>query len=168
MKCDRCNKAATIHLTEKTKAGGISALHLCENCAVEAGYMQKAHISVTDMLTSLIEGQTQSAQTETRSCPDCGMSWKEFKDTGLLGCPKDYDFFSQQLQGVIESAQHGATHHTGKSPATANQNPESGVKLRETRLRKLRQQLAKAVERESYEEAAKLRDEITSLENLNH
>ena len=158
MKCDRCNKAATIHLTEKNKVGEVSALHLCEHCAIEAGYMQKSHISVTDMLATLIEGQSQTAQGEAVQCPNCAMTWKEFKDTGLLGCPGDYDIFSRQLMGVIESAQQGATHHTGKTPRPIAPNSEAAIKLRQSRLNKLRQKLTRAVEKESYEEAAIIRD----------
>ncbi len=126
--------------------------------------MQKTHISVTDMLTNLIEGQSKAAQSDVQACPECGLSWREFKDTGLLGCPGDYDHFSQQLRGVIESAQNGATHHTGKAPAQNESSAANSIRLRESRIAKLRQQLAKAVEKESYEEAARLRDEIATLE----
>ena len=97
------------------------------------------------------------------------MSWQEFKDTGLLGCPKDYELFLNQLGGVIERAQNGANHHTGKaveagSRAVAAQKDDA-VKLRQAELNRLRKELARAVEDESYERAAQLRDQIRGLES---
>ena len=98
------------------------------------------------------------------------MTWQEFKDTGLLGCEKDYDIFARMLGAVIEKAQQGAKHHTGKSrsrrarPTKANDEPD-GVQLRRTELKRLQGELAKAVETESYEKAAKLRDQIKILES---
>ena len=65
------------------------------------------------------------------------MSWQEFKDTGLLGCAKDYDLFLNQLGGVIERAQQGANHHTGKAlethagATTRARKKEDPVKLRQ-------------------------------------
>ena len=95
------------------------------------------------------------------------MSWQEFKDTGLLGCPKDYDLFLNQLNGVIERAQNGATHHTGKAVETTTVRPkkDDAVRLRQQELNKLKKELARAIEDESYERAAQLRDQIKTLEN---
>ena len=94
------------------------------------------------------------------------MTWQEFKDTGLLGCAKDYELFIKQLGGVIERAQHGATHHTGKMIAfTTREKKEDPVKLRQAELHRLKKELARAVQDESYEAAARLRDQIKTLEN---
>ena len=96
------------------------------------------------------------------------MSWQEFKDTGLLGCPKDYELFLNQLGGVIERAQNGATHHTGKAidaAARAAPKKDDAVQLRLAEVNRLRKELAQAVEAESYERAAELRDRIQALES---
>jgi protein-arginine kinase activator protein McsA len=66
---------------------------------------------------------------------------------------------------VVDRAQQSATHHTGKTPEPAKKDrPRDAVKLRQAQLSKLKKDLAKAVEAESYEAAAKLRDEIRTLE----
>ena len=78
---------------------------------------------------------------------------------------KDYELFESQLSGVIERAQQGGTHHSGKTPRPAVPVVDSPVKLRQAELRKLKKDLARAIEDESYEVAAKLRDQIKSLEN---
>ena len=143
-------------------------VHLCDACAQEAGYVQQSHVNVNDLLNQFLKSHAQISDTPTVRCTDCGMTWQEFKDTGLLGCPKDYDLFMNQLSGVIERAQSGATHHTGKAVhAATNAAPQKddAVRLRQAELNRLKKELARAVEDESYERAAKLRDQIRTLEN---
>ena len=65
------------------------------------------------------------------------------------------------LHSLIERAHEGATHHVGKVPATADANIR-----RHTGLLKLRRELQDALEKENYEEAAKVRDQISTLETL--
>ncbi len=165
--CERCNKPATVHLTDIVK-GKVTEVHLCDACAQQAGYVQQSHVPINELLNQFLKSHTQTRDAETPRCGDCGMTWQEFKDTGLLGCPKDYELFETHLQGVIERAQQGATQHTGKraaaAAAAAAGKPEDPVKLRQAQLNRLRKDLARAVEDESYEVAAKLRDQIKGLE----
>ncbi len=165
--CERCNKPATVHMTE-ISGGKPHDVHLCDACAQEAGYVQQTHIPINELLSQFLKSHAQVADTPTTRCPDCGMSWQEFKDTGLLGCPKDYELFLNQLGGVIERAQNGGTHHTGKTPTTGARTAapaDDPVKLRQAELNRLRKELARAVESELYERAAQLRDQITALES---
>jgi protein arginine kinase activator len=162
--CDRCNKPATVQLTE-ISGGKPHDIHLCEACAQEAGYIQQTHMPINELLNQFLKTHANVSDPQTTRCPDCGMTWQEFKDTGLLGCPKDYELFVNQLGGVVERAQQSATHHTGKMPSPVKKDrPQDAVKLRQAQLAKLRKDLAKAVEAESYETAAKLRDQIKTLE----
>ena len=144
-------------------------VHLCDVCAQEAGYVQQAHVPINELLNQFLKTKAQVPDTPTNKCGDCGMTWQEFKDTGLLGCPKDYDLFINQLGGVIERAQGGGNHHTGKSiqpdMAQARKVKDDPVKLRQAELNRLRKELARAVEDESYENAARLRDQIKGLES---
>jgi protein arginine kinase activator len=54
---------------------------------------------------------------------------------------------------------HGDTRHCGKTPRRYPQ-----TKKAEAELLQLRQRLKRAVEREDYEEAARLRDQIRTVE----
>ena len=164
--CERCNKPATVHMTE-ISGGKPHDVHLCDACAQEAGYVQQAHVPINELLNQFLKTHAQVNEAPITKCPDCGMSWQEFKDTGLLGCPKDYDLFMNQLNGVIERAQQGGNHHTGKATETpsAKPRPEDAVRLRQAELHRLKKELARAIEDESYETAAKLRDQIRKLEN---
>ncbi len=167
--CERCNKQATVHMTE-ISGGKPHEVHLCDTCAQEAGYVHQAHVPINELLNQFLKAHAQVSDAPVSRCPDCGMSWQEFKDTGLLGCPKDYDLFLNQIGGVIERAQQGANHHTGKAietppPGGKPLKKDDPVKLRQAELHKLRKELARAVEDESYERAAQLRDQIKTLEN---
>ena len=187
--CEKCNKQATVHLTEISN-GKRSEVHLCDGCAQEAGYVQQSHTPINELLNQFLKAHAQVSEPQALRCSDCGMTWQEFKDTSLLGCPKDYEVFESQLKGVIEQAQQGATHHTGKSPKVATAAHQTGgavgsagaetasganqaegtsppadpVKLRQAELARLRNELAQAVQAESYEQAAQLRDQIKALE----
>jgi protein arginine kinase activator len=141
-------------------------VHLCDKCAQEAGYVQQQHVPINELLNQFLKAHAQVGDAQTIRCADCGMTWQEFKDTGLLGCPKDYELFVNQLGGVVERAQQGATHHTGKNVTVpSREKQEDPVKLRQQELLKLRKELARAVEDESYEKAARIRDKIKTLES---
>ncbi len=90
-------------------------------------------------------------ETARRACPLCGLEFMEFRAKGRLGCPNDYQTFTSGLAGMFQELQ-GATRHVGKTP-------KRGLGQGQLRLR-LRAQLRRAVERENYEEAARLRDQI--------
>jgi protein arginine kinase activator len=165
--CERCSKPATVHLTEISN-GKRTEIHMCDACAQEAGYVQQAHVPINELLNQFLKAQANVSETQVTRCTDCGMTWQEFKDTGLLGCPKDYKLFENQLQGVIERAQQGGNHHTGKefhvAPPEEKNKDDDAVKLRQQELGKLKKELARAVEDEKYEAAAKIRDQIRQIE----
>ncbi|MCK4851257.1 MAG: UvrB/UvrC motif-containing protein, partial [Phycisphaerae bacterium] len=93
------------------------------------------------------------------SCPQCGLSFLEFRQHGLLGCPNDYEVFEQPLDGLLTRVHGEDTHHVGKVPARGGTQQKRNMKL----LR-LRRELAGAVESEEYEKAAELRDRIKEFE----
>ena len=95
------------------------------------------------------------AKEETGTCPQCGMSWSDFSQTGLLGCEHDYPAFDKDLTPLLQRAHDGATHHFGKVPTRAR-GTTVPVK-RQVDLNRLRKELSRAVEAEDYEKAAKLR-----------
>ncbi len=169
MMCNRCNKPATVHIKEISN-GSVVALDLCDQCAAAAGYAPQNHLPLNEILNEFVAAHSHLDQASSLHCADCGMTWQEFKDTGLLGCDKDYDIFVRQLGPVIEKAQRGAKHHTGKlcrchTGQPGSEPAQDAVQLRRTEIKRLQKKLARAVEAESYEQAAKLRDQIKTLEN---
>ena len=140
-KCGRCSKPAVLHITE-LRQGDVKALHLCEVCAKEylsqspAEQVEPTPDDVTSESADDLDGIDQ------QSCPSCGITFKDFRAGGRLGCPQDYTVFEDEL----DSSQ------------------------RQVKLIKLRSDLRVAVEEERYEVAAKIRDEIQSIssENSSH
>jgi protein arginine kinase activator len=164
MKCDNCNKPATVHLTEIRNGKKIEK-HLCEQCAAQnEGLPIKTHTPINELLTNFVMAHSGGQLTKETAieCPQCGMSWAEFRQGGMLGCAHDYDAFEAQLTPLIQRAHEGNAHHTGKVPARRG---TAGAPAKpKADLTKLKKELAKAVEVEDYEKAAKLRDQIRQIE----
>jgi protein arginine kinase activator len=77
----------------------------------------------------------------------------------MFGCEHDYQTFEKDLAPLLQRAHDGATHHVGKVPRRAG-GPAPAKPRRMVDLAKLRKELARAVEAEDYERAARLRDQI--------
>lgn len=163
-KCTRCSNPATLHITE-LQEGEVEELHLCETCAKQ--YLSGASsvdFEPTDEVGALAEKLAEIATEEELdefnqlTCPNCGISFREFRSQGRLGCPHDYIAFENELLPLLENI-HGETQHTGKCPKRAPDDSQQ-----QYRLIKLRKDLGSAVNDEKYEEAARIRDEIQSME----
>lgn len=160
-KCRRCSKPATLHITE-IRDGDAHVLHLCEVCAKE--YVNSADESQLDEHEPFagklgeIPSDEELEQLDGLVCPNCKITFKEFRSQGRLGCPHDYIAFEEELMPLLENI-HNETQHCGKFPKRA---PHSSQ--RQYQLIRLRNDLRLAVEREDYEAAAELRDGIQSLE----
>lgn len=156
-KCGRCSKPAVLHITE-LQQGEVQALHLCEGCAKE--YLSQAPSSSPEepALSAESPSSEDLDELDQRICPSCGISFKEFRAQGRLGCPHDYIAFEDELLPLLENI-HGETEHCGKIPKRA---PDSSQQ--QFRLIKLRSELRLAVDEERYEDAARLRDEIRNVE----
>jgi protein arginine kinase activator len=162
VKCQRCEKQATFHITELT-GGQHQELHLCEGCAreylTESESKQAAGLS-SEMAQQLEVGKTaeELAKLDQRACPVCGITFYEFRSKGRLGCPHDYVYFAKELEPLLLNV-HGETEHTGRRP----QKLQGGTD-RQTDLIRLRREMKEAVQREEYERASQLRDEIRRVE----
>jgi len=162
MKCDNCNKQATVHLTEIRNGKKIEK-HLCEQCAAQnEGLPVKSHTPINELLTNFVLAHSGLQKESGTACDSCGISWAEFRQSGLFGCPGDYNIFEKDLTPLLQRAHEGATHHVGKVPTRRG---GTGVPMKkQLDITKLRKELAKAVEGEDYERAAKLRDQIKEAE----
>jgi len=158
MLCQRCKKQqATVHLTEIAH-NEKRERHLCEDCAREEGVAIKAQINLQDVLSGMLEAHQNAGKEAGLACPDCGMTYGEFRSQGRLGCPNDYEAFAEPLHELLEKV-HGGTEHLGKVPKRAGADQQAGRELMQ-----LRRRLQEAVDREQYEEAARLRDLIQEKE----
>ena len=162
-KCRRCAKPATLHITE-IRGGEAQAVHLCEACAQEylgndeAAAPEDEGIGLAEKLENLAS-EEELDELDQIVCPNCGITFGEFRSQGRLGCPQDYVVFESELTPLLENI-HGETQHCGKFPKRA---PDAS--RRQYELIKLRNELRNSIEQEDYEAAAGLRDEIQKLES---
>ncbi|MFQ5412357.1 MAG: UvrB/UvrC motif-containing protein [Phycisphaerae bacterium] len=161
--CQACKKqSATVHLTDITPQGEKSERHLCEECAQREGVTPKPqnNLHLKHLLSAFVEGGKVTAQQIAElTCQTCGLTFVEFRNTGLLGCPGDYDAFEKALVPLIERAHQGASHHIGKIPHRLG-TPRAV----ENDLIRLRRELDHAVDSEQFEQAARIRDRIRTIE----
>ncbi|WP_165247920.1 UvrB/UvrC motif-containing protein [Paludisphaera soli] len=170
MKCQKCAKPATFHITDVIEKGKHQEFHFCDEHArqhlappedaAEAppiGELAKklaSHAGVGSAPPTLREPSPADKQV----CPVCQITFLEFRNSGRLGCPYDYEVFRDELMPLLESI-HGETRHSGKVPKRAPRNTQQ-----QTTLIQLRNELKRAVAAEDYEAAAKLRDKIKEIE----
>lgn len=149
-----------MHITELLK-GEVHELHLCEECFQT--HMQnpegvEGSLAAGGMIKAPALGEAELEALERLVCPTCKMTYREFRNQGRLGCAHCYIAFREELLPLLENI-HGDTHHCGKFPKRV---PDDSQKRYQ--LIKLRNDLRLAVAEESYEEAARLRDQIQELE----
>lgn len=159
--CQFCKKnVATVHLTELVD-GEKQEVHLCEECAGKKGLSFKTSFSLQDLLSGLMEKEREKIPKELLAlkCPNCGLTFGEFRNSGRFGCPQDYHVFKENLAPLLERI-HGSAQHTGKVPERIDTDT-----AKERALIDLKRHLEEAINREEYERAAEIRDRIRALES---
>lgn len=159
MKCDHCENEATVHEVMVRKGEKVEK-HLCEQCAQKEGLASQSQQPINALLTKFVVSTAsgKAGATRSKSCEGCGMSYADFRQHGLLGCPACYTAFERELGPLLERAQEGASSHAGKTPIRAGATLD-----RHHVVATLRRQLAEALESEHYEKAAELRDALRTV-----
>ena len=191
MKCENCgNNEANVRYTQIIN-GVKKEMHLCEECARELGIGADLSFNMSmdipsffgeifDEYNNLNLLPSFGTTLKEEKCNKCGMTYDEFASTGRFGCPSCYDIFSYRLDPILKSIQ-GNNRHVGRKSRTIDsgivkkmeeQKEELKTKVQEKvkekdKISELKNNLKKAVKEERYEDAAKLRDEINSLEKNN-
>jgi protein arginine kinase activator len=163
VRCKICGiRPATIHYTEIVNNKMVT-LDLCIECAEEKGIeVQKSTAyGLGDLVAELIDGtvKDETAKIGRVRCPECGYDYSDFRNIGRFGCPECYRSFEAQLNPLLRHI-HGGTQHTGKTPVRLGGKSASRQKALQ-----LKEELARAIDRENYERAAELRDEIRRLDS---
>ncbi|MBR6533060.1 MAG: UvrB/UvrC motif-containing protein [Clostridia bacterium] len=157
MLCEKCGKNhATTHI--KTVVNGvIREYNLCDSCAANSGY---ATNSLTGMLASMFGDFTkQESLIPQTKCSVCGATFRDIAKSGKVGCGECYNTFYDELLPYLKRV-HGSTKHVGKVPCSA---PLTVIQKGET-IEDLRNELARLVREENYEQAAVVRDKIKEME----
>lgn len=163
MKCQKCAKPATYHITDIDR-GKPREYHFCDEHARE--HLDPARettesLAIGKLAEGLIKGTAgirEPSPADKQACPLCQITFLDFRNSGRLGCPHDYEVFRDELMPLLENI-HDEPRHLGKVPRRAPR----GTQLQAT-LFQLRNDLKRAIAAEDYETAARLRDQIKSLE----
>ena len=161
MVCDNCGSTeAVVHLTQIVN-NQMSTHRLCEKCAAEKGLEtapEPSSLPLTDFLAQMGKDHVAESDQASQQCSFCGLTFKDFRETGRLGCPHCYETYASHLQRLLRRV-HGSTQHVGKVYLP----PDPSASDVGRRLDALRRKLSRAVEAEDFERAAELRDEIKSI-----
>ena len=166
MKCEKCKaKEATVHFTQ-IQEGKVVSFNLCKGCAENEGFkdakfdskQQPAFAPDTkkEVLKDLVDDMRPD-QADT--CPSCGSTLEDIKQTGRMGCGKCYFHFENQVDVLMRRIQ-GSSFHVGSRPG----QPEDNYYSDQLKIRELKKRLNESVRDEKYELAANIRDEIKDLE----
>lgn len=171
MICQECKeRPATLHFTQVIN-GEKTTIQLCERCAQEKGesFMNEGSgaFSFNDLLAGLLnfDSALQQAKPNTSppgsilQCEVCKMTYQQFVKVGQFGCAHCYETFREQLIPILKRLHTGNIEHGGKLPKRIG-----GSLHIKKQMQELRAELQSLIADEEFEQAAKIRDQIRSLE----
>ena len=194
MLCQKCNKnEANVKYTEIIN-GEKKQMMLCEECSHELGLDNmnfNMPIDFSSFFGGLLDDEYNNAEymplfqtVKELKCNNCNMTYDDFINQGKLGCEECYDVFSNKIDNILKRL-HGDNKHLGRKAikkdvgmndfgnkaettvgVAAHSDPQKEkTPSKQDKLEKLQKYLKKAIAEERYEDAAKIRDEIKSLDN---
>ena len=172
MLCETCKKrTATVFYNENIN-GKTRAYSLCGECAAklrEQGELKQISSMLGGLASPFSALQDDlfggffgipgaSGGATKKKCGGCGATYAEIASGGRVGCPDCYTTFREELARSIRSI-HGTTTHAGAVPSKHREQ-----QARATRLKQLKAELDTAIQKEDFERAATLRDEVHKLQ----
>lgn len=157
MMCEKCGlNPAAVTLTQVIN-GKKTVKKLCASCAQENNIYKDLNMDLGfSSLFSSFFNENEQTKSSDEKCPLCSMTRRELLQTGKPGCASCYTTFESSMTPLLKKI-HLTRTHTGKVPGKSGKSSENRIDL-------LKVQLKDAIEKEEYEKAAKLRDEIKEME----
>jgi len=152
MICSVCKKNDANVFVSATINGKTVEFSLCLKCAAR----QTELFGHLDAFEKVKKGVT----LENVACPRCGTTIAKIMEAGRFGCMKCYELFAEQI------LPHEKSEEESPPPAPKDGKvspPESKTDAGDD-IVVLKKNLIKAIERENYELAAKIRDKINVVE----
>lgn len=168
MLCESCQEnEGVIHHLELTNGEWLERL-LCEEChrknlRGEAAEQGKGAFTVIEYMGQILAqagGSQEQGQPTAEGglvCPGCQLSFERFQQTKRLGCPRCYETFVADLEQIFLRVQERVVHR-GKVPGRPKTAAPSPLEIR-----RLQDNLSRAVREERFEDAALFRDQIRKL-----
>lgn len=159
MLCENCKvNTATTHI-KNTVNGVTGEYFLCPECAAKLGFNNFNFFKLDDFWNSLLS-EPLKKKTGKR-CGFCNTSFDEIVNSGKMGCENCYIEFKEEIMPTILKI-HGKNRHIGSKPEAS----ESFEKPND--IEALEKELKEAIEKEEFEKAAKLRDELREKRSENN
>jgi len=163
MLCNICHKnEATIHF-KGIFNDQVFKIDLCEECAMKKGVEIKPELALAEFISTLSDlnnGLDIKKEKRNIVCKTCGLKYSDFKESGRLGCSNCYTEFANYLTPLLEKI-HGSTKYKGK--AEILQTEIEKIENLKQKYQELKNNLKEAVEKELYEKAAEIRDQLREL-----
>ena len=163
MKCQLCSNEGSIFFTQ-FENNKLQQFCYCQKCAEKKGILDAGTLSLSSLMNEVALQQISEnvevdhdSFTSLFECPVCHFTLDDWKRTQRLGCSRCYEVFHPDLIQRLEQVQDDTTH-TGKQPTQKQ--------IRQTRLtqkRQLQKMLDTALSQEDYEQAARIRDQLSTL-----
>jgi len=166
MSCEKCGERdAQVRYTEY-REGESKKLMICFECAKSLGFEVDPvpeeppgapEPSSAIVLVSASLQPKVKAVPEHERCPRCGLTSAEFQRLSRFGCAQCYEVFAPALDAWFEKI-HGASSHRGRLPGTGEEIASPAPDP--VNVAELQERLARAIENEDFEEAARIRDRL--------
>lgn len=173
MPCDECGVNEAAYTISVMMDGHQTQRHLCADCMAKMN-MEIATGNVKNLLGAIMAAisagvsaaQDAAAAGETNAddglhdvvCEKCGTPLDAFVKEGRLGCAGCYETFRERLIPMLEQV-HGRAVHTGRRPLDTEE-----ARSYRSAHEELERQMELAAQREDFETAAMLRDQLRALE----
>lgn len=162
MNCQICNTNSANIIFTVIVNNEKKDIKICKKCAEEKGFNSPLggipfllgeiiFGMAVDQINEMVDKRIDDINIE---CGSCGMTHKEFKTSGLLGCESCYESFKDDLKIILRRIHGNNKHYSfrkGKMSSTG------------TKISLLKKELEEAVKNEEFEKAAILRDEIKDM-----
>lgn len=170
-----CSNAKTISITEVAKDGTWQSLNVCENCEncelKDVKFLEKPKnmnnplekffIAFAEEFSKSIKKSRENSLSKS-ACPICEYTLLDIKKVGRLGCSVCYEHFRKELEPVL-MVSHGSLVHVGKIPKFKGMLDNENIS-KENKIKFLKEELKIAVEKEDYERAKIIKDQIDVLD----
>ena len=181
MLCQNCGKNEVTFRYTQVINGVKKEMNLCDKCARELGFKDinfNMPISFSSFLSDFFNEYNDNLLpsfigTQAKECDNCGTTFDDFINDGEFGCSDCYDIFEDRISPILKSLQ-GANRHIGRDYKKLGTSADNEENISKNKIKKdnkkskieiLQKDLQKAIKEERYEDAAKIRDEIKTIEN---
>ena len=159
MRCEKCKKNAATVVMQQSSNGMKTDLYLCDDCSGDIEISLLIENIFNNFLSKVHTHSQDVKRTAAQpTCSNCGITFEEIRQDGILGCAICYQSFYSILEPLLINT-HAAITHEAKLPKRA------GVHLkRERDISRLRTYMQQAIDEEHFDRAAVLRDHIRRLD----